>query len=146
MTHVTCRLTAQNRDQLRNPMLDNRVWATFTFLPSASELTNCETFSSDVCVDMYIYRRGQWPHLFSPAMSVSFLCCVDAYRVECLLSLLCRCIRGGVFHFFAMHTGWSSLHNCMLRKSASVPLCYNRRCGVTITSTQRPRLSRREHR
>jgi len=32
MTHVTCRLTVQNRDQLRNPTLGNRVWATFTFL------------------------------------------------------------------------------------------------------------------
>jgi len=31
MTHVTCRLTAKNRDQLRNPMLGNRVWVTFTF-------------------------------------------------------------------------------------------------------------------
>ena len=29
MTHVTCRLTAKNRDQLRNPALGNRVWATF---------------------------------------------------------------------------------------------------------------------
>jgi len=33
MTHVTCRLTAKNRDQLRNPTLGNRVWATFTFSP-----------------------------------------------------------------------------------------------------------------
>jgi len=31
MTHITCRLTAENRDQLRNPRLSNRVWATFTF-------------------------------------------------------------------------------------------------------------------
>jgi len=31
MTHVTCRLIAKNWDQLWNPMLDNRVWATFTF-------------------------------------------------------------------------------------------------------------------
>jgi len=31
MTHVTCRLTAKNRDQLRNPTLGNRIWATFTF-------------------------------------------------------------------------------------------------------------------
>ena len=31
MTHVTCRLTAENRDQLWNHMLGNRVWATFTF-------------------------------------------------------------------------------------------------------------------
>jgi len=31
MTHVTCRLTAKNRDQLRNPALGNRVRAAFTF-------------------------------------------------------------------------------------------------------------------
>ena len=31
MTHVTCRLTAKNRDQLRNPTLGNRVRATFSF-------------------------------------------------------------------------------------------------------------------
>jgi len=34
MTDVTCRLTAKNRDQLRNPTLSNRVWATFTFFTS----------------------------------------------------------------------------------------------------------------
>ena len=32
MIHVTCRLTAKNRDQLRNPTLGNRVRATFTFV------------------------------------------------------------------------------------------------------------------
>jgi len=32
MTHVTCRLTAKNRDQLRDLTLGNRVWAIFTFL------------------------------------------------------------------------------------------------------------------
>ena len=31
MTHITCRLTAKNQDQLRNPTLGNRVWANFTF-------------------------------------------------------------------------------------------------------------------
>ena len=31
MTHVTCRLTAKNRDQLRNPTLGNRVWATLFY-------------------------------------------------------------------------------------------------------------------
>ena len=31
MIHVTCRLTAKNRDQLQNPTLGNRVWATVTF-------------------------------------------------------------------------------------------------------------------
>ena len=34
MTHVTCRLTAENRDHLRNPTLGNRVRAIFTFLMS----------------------------------------------------------------------------------------------------------------
>ena len=29
MTHVTCRLTAKNRDPLWNPTLGNPVWATF---------------------------------------------------------------------------------------------------------------------
>ena len=42
MTHVTYRLTAKNRDQLRNLTLGNRVWATFTFYlciaPPLSEL------------------------------------------------------------------------------------------------------------
>ena len=33
MTHVTCWLTAENRNQLRNPALCNRVRATFAFLP-----------------------------------------------------------------------------------------------------------------
>jgi len=40
MTYVTCRLTAKNRDQLRNPTLGNRVWATFTFLVHARSRTN----------------------------------------------------------------------------------------------------------
>ena len=31
MTHVTCRLTVKNRDQLRNPTLSNELWATFPF-------------------------------------------------------------------------------------------------------------------
>jgi len=44
MTHVTCRLTAKNRDQRRNPTLGNRVRATFTF---------------------FTRRRGCYPHLVS---------------------------------------------------------------------------------
>jgi len=36
MTHVTCRLTATNRDQLRNPTLGSRIWATFTLLVTVS--------------------------------------------------------------------------------------------------------------
>jgi len=32
MIHITRRLTAKNRDQLRNPTLGNQVWATFYVL------------------------------------------------------------------------------------------------------------------
>ena len=38
MIHVTCRLTAKNRDQLQNPTLGNRVWA--TFLPFLLEMAS----------------------------------------------------------------------------------------------------------
>jgi len=42
MTHVTCRLTAKSRDQLRNATLGNRVWATFTFLDARQSLRKNE--------------------------------------------------------------------------------------------------------
>ena len=44
MTHVTCRLTAKNRDQLRNPTLGNWVWATFTFFYLVVLLRPSSTF------------------------------------------------------------------------------------------------------
>ena len=37
MTRVIFRLTAKNRDQLRNHTLGNRVWATFTFFYSVHQ-------------------------------------------------------------------------------------------------------------
>jgi len=40
MIHVTCRLTAKNRDQLRNPTLGNRVWATFYQFITHSSITH----------------------------------------------------------------------------------------------------------
>ena len=40
MTHITCRLTAENRDQLRNPTLGHRVRAAFTFLRACNKLRN----------------------------------------------------------------------------------------------------------
>ena len=43
MTHLTCRLSVKNRDQLRNPTLGNRVWATFTFLVTTAK--TCTVFS-----------------------------------------------------------------------------------------------------
>ena len=40
MIHVICRLTAKNRDQLWNPTLGNRVWATFFTRASSRLLVN----------------------------------------------------------------------------------------------------------
>jgi len=34
MTHVTCRVIAKNQGRVRNPTLNTRVWATFTFFTS----------------------------------------------------------------------------------------------------------------
>ena len=39
MTHVTCRLTAKNRNRHRNPRFGSRVWATFTFTFTIAILT-----------------------------------------------------------------------------------------------------------
>ena len=47
MTHVTCRLTARNRDQVRNPTLGNRVWATFTCYLILAGLISAQTNVSD---------------------------------------------------------------------------------------------------
>ena len=41
MTHVTCRLTAKNRDPLRNPTLGNRVLAPFLSRPTIGPLCVC---------------------------------------------------------------------------------------------------------
>ena len=32
MTHITCRLTAKNRNHLQNPTVGNQAWATFTLM------------------------------------------------------------------------------------------------------------------
>jgi len=42
MTHVTCRLTAKNRDQLRNPALGNRVSAKFTISIDACDFRGAQ--------------------------------------------------------------------------------------------------------
>jgi len=47
MTHVTCRLTAKSRDQLRNPTLRNRVWATF-FIICGRSVVWCVGAGGDV--------------------------------------------------------------------------------------------------
>jgi len=46
MTHVTCRLTAKNRDQLQNTTLGNRVWATFFGLSKQLAKINNSSFNT----------------------------------------------------------------------------------------------------
>ena len=52
MTHVTCRLTAKNRNQLLNPTLGNRVWAIFTFTFYLC-FTNTQVSFSAFCLVLY---------------------------------------------------------------------------------------------
>ena len=47
MIRVTGRLTAKNRDQLRNSTLGNRVWATFTFYTCNTGVSKVATNYSD---------------------------------------------------------------------------------------------------
>ena len=57
MTYVTCRLTAKNRDELRNPTFGNQVWAAFSFfIPCQSEASIGVLLRSVVKVD----RRIRW--------------------------------------------------------------------------------------
>ena len=59
MTHVSCRLTAKNRDQLRNPTLGNRVWAAFTFLPS--KLSACVRLCVSSCLRSWLEQDTSCP-------------------------------------------------------------------------------------
>ena len=60
MTHVTCRLTAKNRDQLRIPALGNRVRATF-FTCSSDRQSLGHQSSGQVSPEEASSRRGSTP-------------------------------------------------------------------------------------
>jgi len=63
MTRVTCRLTTKNQDQLRNPALGNRIWATF-FTAVAAIWTVARMLPIG-----HLWRsvyRHQWLGLFAP--------------------------------------------------------------------------------
>ena len=49
MTHVTCRLTAKNRDQLRKPTVGYRVWAISTFLLATVLIISWESSYQILC-------------------------------------------------------------------------------------------------
>ena len=70
-SHVTCRLTAKNRDQRRNPTLGNRVWAISTFfyqiIPFGLEVNNFSRVVTQQC------ERG----LYRPLVQLSGECLDD---------------------------------------------------------------------
>ena len=51
MTHITCRLTAKNQDQLRNRTLGNRVWATFLATQPTAGVRRCHSTISEQHAD-----------------------------------------------------------------------------------------------
>ena len=77
MTHVTCRLTAKNRNQLQNPTLGNRVWATFALfsalypaiqalLPATTScLYSCHARRNNNSVELLRYRRRRHTYLLA---------------------------------------------------------------------------------
>ena len=54
LTHITCRLTAKNRDRPLNPTLGNQVWATFIFLAINDVQHELELLQGNV--NTYIHR------------------------------------------------------------------------------------------
>jgi len=106
MTHVTCRLIAKNRDQLRNPTLGSRVWATFTLttnrtnhssfrlhsfslvtLPLIAEQSIVMTLS--VCLSV----RDPFCRTTCPIFTKKFLCVLDDITyvdvvIRCVLPVL----------------------------------------------------------
>jgi len=82
MTHVACRLTAKNRDQLRNPMLGNRVWTTFTFLnvssgvetQSGPQFGEHDSRGTQTCTELASFVRNTNVHKCGLAQSPSDDC------------------------------------------------------------------------
>ena len=113
---VTCRLTAKNRDQLRNPTLSNRVWATFTFL-----VTDYVTLNLYVC--MYVCIRR------------SCLCCVWCDGVSQTIAL-----DKFRLHIFCRATGLSRRESNSHCRSGSdtdktVLSCLAWRCELALRAT-----------
>jgi len=52
MTHITCRLAAKNRDQLRNPTHGSRVWDILFYLTGVTCHPADVTLSPCVCADV----------------------------------------------------------------------------------------------
>jgi len=103
MTHVACRLTAKNRDQLRNSTLGNGAWATFTFFTVQVWLNSGSPGA---------LRPGSWNAVF-------LRCWVIATLAFSALTLLvgrqeghpaCKKLSGGVLAWLSV---WSKVQTCI---------------------------------
>jgi len=101
MTHVTWRLTAKNRDQLRNPTHGNRVWATFTFLINSSSPCLQAKLDSGCCLFYKVkFSSGIFAKklLRNAAMRLGLWLALPAGIVEAMSTGLCGPF-GTIFEF-----------------------------------------------
>jgi len=64
MTHITCRLTAKNREQLRNPTLGNRVWRQSVSSHSSSHESSEYTVHDRLSQELPVGRTFHMSPLF----------------------------------------------------------------------------------
>ena len=60
---VTCRLTAKNQDQLRNPTFGSLIWATFAFFTHPTDRARGIMFWC--CLSIFAYSGGGIPDWFA---------------------------------------------------------------------------------
>ena len=97
MTHVTCRLTAKNRDQLRNPTFANRAWAAFTpflYVLRNGDVTNACVISGRGFLGSEAFNRASRmgsscpvPTATPDATRQSCLCCVWRWGVNWTIAI-----------------------------------------------------------
>jgi len=92
MTHVTCRLTAKNRDQLQDPTLGNRVRATFNKARSSIVIADV-TVSLRVRVRVWLQRTlpivnlgSRGPQSLTPCSVYLLLSYHGLYLMICLIT------------------------------------------------------------
>ena len=92
MTHVTCRLTAKNWNQLGNPTLGNQVWATFTFQTAAVRdiLTTLSIHVQDRVVFMQVESAAV--HLDVYAHLHACVCVCVVWSVCSMLTYMRVCV------------------------------------------------------
>jgi len=103
MTHVTCRLTAKNRDQLRNPTLGNRVLATFLHIIIQNTELRCAYMTpphrrgsnarccrcmSHQCVACYHYRA-----MVTGSIGSRWCKCSEKVRYDTIRDAILTCTR-----------------------------------------------------